>query len=72
MPVAPEVAQFLQQLTETAAPGIEELSVDEARRQMEEGSVTLGPPEDVASVQDHSIPEGSPFDSRADLSAPGC
>jgi acetyl esterase len=56
MPLDPQVRTFLDQLKKSGAVPPEQLSLPEARRQMEEASRALGPAPAIRSIEERTIP----------------
>jgi acetyl esterase len=56
MPLHPQVAEFLAEIAAAAAPGVNEVSVLQARAEMEELASLQGDPAEVASVRDILVP----------------
>jgi acetyl esterase len=56
MPLDPQVQAFLDLLSAAGGAPPHELPLDEARRQMEASVMALGPPPEIASVEDRRIP----------------
>jgi acetyl esterase len=56
MPVDPQVRTLLEQLAASGTPGLEQLSVTEARELMASLAPLTGPVEEVAAVEDITVP----------------
>src|SRR5260370_13509034 len=56
MPVDPQVRTLLEQLAASGTPGLEQLSVTEARELMASLAPLTGPLEEVAAVEDIAVP----------------
>jgi acetyl esterase len=56
VPLDPQIAQLLDQMKAMGMPGLSELPVDQARAALTAFRETAGPPEDVAAVEDITIP----------------